>query len=272
MDHPITNPALHLVCAVSDKAVLHRELMASPDLAGDSHAFARVVLVHGASSAAHACNPVLARVARAWSACLGGDADTDLAHRAGAAPWVVWVHQDVHLPEGWAAQFTQALQHALQRWHHLAVAGVYGLSGVGEEAVRAGDVWDRGSRLVESTALPCTASSLDELLLAVRADSGLRLDPELGFDFYATDLCLQAQARGLTAAVLHAPVRHASGTPSEGMAPRRVLDRIARSGEVFERKWAAQLPVLTPCFEIRQKGDVRAFIARHFQAVDADHG
>jgi hypothetical protein len=257
---------------VSNKAVLHRELMASPDLAGSGRTFARVVLVHGAGSAAHACNPVLARLSRAWSAGLGGDVDTDLANNAGAAPWVVWVHQDVHLPVGWAAQFTQALQEGLQRWPDLAVAGVYGLSGVGEQAVRAGDVWDRGSRLVEPTALPCTAGSLDELLLAVRADSGLSLDPDLGFDFYATDLCLQAQARGLTAAVLHAPVRHASGTPREGVAPRRLLDRIARSGEVFERKWAAQLPVFTPCFEIRQAGDVRAFIRRHFQAVDKGHG
>jgi hypothetical protein len=51
-----------------------------------------------------------------------------------------------------------------------------------------------------------------------------------------------------------------------------VLDRIARSGETFERKWAAQLPVFTPCFEIRQAGDVRAFIERHFQAVDEGHG
>jgi hypothetical protein len=126
--------------------------------------------------------------------------------------------------------------------------------------------------LVEPTALPCTASSLDELLVAVRADSGLLLDPELGFDFYATDLCLQARARGLTAAVLQAPVRHASGTPREGHAPRRVLDRIARSGETFERKWAAQLPVFTPCFEIRQAGDVRAFIEQHFEAVDEGHG
>jgi hypothetical protein len=247
VEHDMVGPALHLVCAVSDKAVLHRELMASPDLSGGGGGFARVKLVHGARSAAHACNPVLQHLAHG--------AGSALADGAGAAPWVV-----------------QGLQDALGRWPDLAVAGVYGLSGVGEEAVRAGDVWDRGSHLVEPTALPCTASSLDELLVAVRADSGLLLDPELGFDFYATDLCLQARARGLTAAVLQAPVRHASSTPREGLAPRRVLDRIARSGEVFERKWAAQLPVFTPCFEIRQAGDVRAFIEQHFEAVDEGHG
>jgi hypothetical protein len=264
VEHDMVGPALHLVCAVSDKAVLHRELMASPDLSGGGRGIARVVLIHGARSAAHACNPVLQRLAHRAGSALDDD--------AGAAPWVVWVHQDVWLPAGWAAVFTQGLQDALRRWPDLAVAGVYGLSGVGEEAVRAGDVWDRGSHLVEPTALPCTASSLDELLVAVRADRGLLLDPELGFDFYATDLCLQARARGLTAAVLHAPVRHASSTPREGLAPRRVLDRIARSGEVFERKWAAQLPVFTPCFEIRQAGDVRAFIEQHFEAVDEGHG
>jgi hypothetical protein len=246
MPSPSGAADLHLVCAVSDKSVLHRELLASPDLAAYAGAFASVHLIHGAHCAAHAANPVLDR--------LSGPC------------WVVWVHQDVHLPQGWANNFYAALEQAQAIWPRLAVAGVYGLCGPGEQAMRAGEVWDRGTRLCEPTALPCPASALDELLVAVRADSGLRFDADLGFDFYATDLCLQARARGLDTAVLHAPVRHASSTPRSGPAPQRVLDRIARSGAVFEAKWSAALPVFTPCFEIRKAGDVRAFIEQHFEA------
>ena len=251
-------PELHLLCAVTNKDVLHRELLASPDLAGSAPERARVRLVHGATSAAQACNPLLRQLA-------GGV-------RPDADPWVVWLHQDVRLPEGWAGHFAQRLLEAQERWPELAVAGVYGLTGMGEQAVRAGDVWDRGSRLAEPVPLPCSANSLDELLVAVRAGSGLMLDPALGFDLYATDLCLQAEERGLQAAVLHSPVWHASETPRSGAAPRAVLERIARSADVFERKWAARLPVFTPCFEIRQVGDVRSFIAANFEALDGGHG
>jgi hypothetical protein len=248
-------PALHLVCAVTDKEVLHRELLASPDISRATPELASLRFVHGAASAAHACNPWLIReAARA---------------RPGQNPWIVWLHQDVRLPEGWAEGFAQALLQAQTLWPQLAVAGVYGLTGLGDQAVRAGEVWDRGSRLVEPTPLPSAASSLDELLVAVRVGSGLMLDPELGFDFYATDLCLQARQRGLQAAVLRAPVvSHASSTPRSGAGPRSLMERITRSADVFERKWAASLPVFTPCFEIRHVGDVRAFIAAHFNAVE----
>lgn len=264
---------MYLVCAVSDKVVLHRELLASPDVSGPQAGFESVRLVHGAHSAAQAFNPVMQHLSRDEGAGDQAPAESEVPPvrvRPGPA-WVVWVHQDVQLPAGWLRQFGDALGQAVQRWPTLAVAGVYGLSGDGEAAVRAGEVWDRDVHLHEPTALPCKASSLDELLVAVRADCGLRMDPALGFDFYATDLCLQAQAMGLTSAVLHAPVRHASGTPRQGAAPRRVLERIARSAAVFERKWANRLPVFTPCFEIRQPGDVQAFIAKHFHALDGGH-
>ena len=110
--------------------------------------------------------------------------------------------------------------------------------------------------------------SLDELLLAVRTDAGLRLDPALGFDFYATDLVLQAQARGLCAAVVDGYCEHWSSTPSQGSAPQSLLDRINASGDVFERKWAHRLPVTTPCFPVEREGDVRQFLAQALALPD----
>lgn len=179
-----------------------------------------------------------------------------------ARAWAVWVHQDVVLPPGWPDNFLQQVNLAIQSIPRVAVAGVYGVKGHGEQALRAGHVLDRGQLRREPLSMPCAVDSLDELLVAVRAGSGLRMDPQLGYDFYATDLVLEAQARGLSAVALDAFCEHWSDTPATGPVSDRVLHRIERNAEAFERKWAAKLPVTTPCFEINAPGDVARFLAQ----------
>jgi hypothetical protein len=170
----------------------------------------------------------------------------------------VWVHQDVFLPEGWDSRFVDALAVAQQRFPKLAVAGVYGIGGAGANSRRAGHVLDRGVLLHEAAGLPCAVDSLDELLFAVRVDSGLELDPALRFDFYATDLVLQAQTKGWQCAVVDAYCEHWAQTPASGAVPQTMLQRILDSALVFEKKWAQRLPVTTPCFSIERAGDVAA--------------
>jgi hypothetical protein len=225
------------VSCISQPAVAQRYLQASPCLQAGGH---RLVMHANAPSAADAINPVL--------------------DSGPKARWLVWLHQDVFLPQGWDSQFAQSISQALQQWPRLAVVGVYGLRGAGAQAQRAGHVLDRGQLLQEPAPLPCLVDSLDELLFAVRTDCELRLDPALGFDFYATDLVLQAQAAGLQCAVVDAYCEHWSGTPSQGEVPDSLVQRIAASAQVFERKWAAQLPITTPCFDIAQPGDTLAFL------------
>jgi hypothetical protein len=174
------------------------------------------------------------------------------------ALWLVWVHQDVFLPQGWDSRFIAAIAEAERRFPRLAVVGVYGVSGTGEQVQRAGHVLDRGTLLKEPAALPCLVDSIDELLFAVRTDSGLQLDPDLGFDFYGTDVVLQAREQGLQTAALDACCEHWSATPQEGIPPSGMLERIAANGGVFERKWAHRLPLETLCFSISQPGDVAA--------------
>lgn len=231
---------LSFVTCVSDTEVLRQRLLASPCLQAGGYP---LLALHNARSAADAFNTAISA--------------------APADSWLVWVHQDVFLPAGWEHSFAASLQQAQALFPQLAVAGVYGLSGHADQARRAGHVLDRGTLLREPAALPCRADSLDELLFAVRADSGLTLDPALGFDFYATDLVLQAQAHGLACAVVDAYCEHWSGTaqlPQHVAAATRA--RIAASGEVFERKWAHKLPLTTPCFDIRASGDVARFLAQ----------
>lgn len=237
--------SLSFVACANDLAELDRRLLSSPCLRRGGHALA---VYFNVASAADGFNAAMAA---------GSGAST------GAAPtasWLVWVHQDVFLPEGWDIRFTQSLAQALQRFPRLAVAGVYGITGTGAEARRAGHVLDRGTLLHEPAPLPCLVDSLDELLFAVRIDSGLRLDPALGFDFYATDLVLQAQAGGWQCAVLDAFCEHWSGTPTGRVIPASLARRIRASGAAFETKWAAQLPVQTSWLKLERPGDVARFI------------
>jgi hypothetical protein len=231
---------LVFVTGVSKLDVLGRFLCQSPCIRDGRR---RLVAHFNASSAAQAFNAVMDSVA--------SERETT---------WLVWAHQDVLLPGDWDAQFLTALHEAQQAMPGLAVAGVYGIA-AGGESRRAGHVLDRGVLLRESALLPCAVGSLDELLFAVRADTGLKLDPALGFDFYATDLVLQAQERGWQAAAVDAYCEHWSDTPAGQAISDRMAERIIRSGRAFEAKWSHRLPIDTSWLAVRSCGDVERFIA-----------
>ena len=243
---------LQFVVAASQETVLQNCLMRSAIWAEGAR---NPEVVWHATSAAAAFNPVMDRL-----------------EATQGAPWLVWVHQDVVLPSGWAQRWLSQLAQAQVRWPGLAVAGVYGLWETGQAglAQRAGHVVDRGQLLREPAALPHPATSLDELLVAVRVGSGLRFDAALGFDFYGTDVCLQAADRGLPCVVLDACCEHHSTTPRGGAMPRRLIERIGRNGACFERKWTHRLPLSTSCFDIRQPGDVAAFLKAHTTPLEGD--
>ena len=171
--------------------------------------------------------------------------------------WVVCVHQDVWLPAGWDQCIAEQLDEAERRFGPIGVAGVYG---VGEvitlcdqsqplAAERIGWVVDRGRMLSDGTELPAQVATLDELLLIVRRDAGLRFDPVLGFHLYGADICLQASEAGLAVVALAAQCHHNSrsvGLPEAFFA----------SARVFARKWRHRLPVATPCAIIDRGGIV----------------
>ena len=231
---------LVFVTAVSRLDLLGRHLLRSPCIESGR---CRLIAHFNAGSAAQAFNSALDGI------------------EAGADPtWLVWVHQDVFLPGDWDKNFLAALHAAQQKIPQLAVAGVYGMASGPVPALRAGHVLDRGTLLREPAALPCEVDSLDELLFAVRADTRLKLDPALGFDFYGTDLVLQAQARGFTAAALDVYCEHWSDTPMGTSIPAGMAQRILRNGRAFEAKWSHRFPLETSCVALHAPGDVERFI------------
>ena len=168
--HPCgSDRPLSFVCCVSSEEVLRSNLLASPCLGrGSSH---EVILVKNCPSAADGLNLGLERAA--------GD-------------WVIGVHQDVFLPEGWDRRLLLQLREAERRFGPVGVAGVYGVGHcrgfwIGRDL--AGCSADRlGRRSRASAARRAGAAgrvaTLDELLLVVRRDTPLRFDPALGFHLY----------------------------------------------------------------------------------------
>ena len=238
MDGPIAHcPLFSFVCAVSDLDTVSTYLLASPDMQALDPA---LHLVLGAAHAAEAFNAI--------------------ADQHAKTPWLIWVHEDVYLPSGWIALFEQCLIDAQSRWPALAVLGVYGTT---QDHQHAGEVLDRGQVLGSGLGLPRLAQGLDEMLVAVRLSSGLRMDPALGWDFYASDLALQAQAAGFQAAMVHAPCEHWSTTPRKGIS-EALAARFYEAGCVYLRKWQGLIEasgkLSTPSLQMSTEADLREAI------------
>lgn len=214
--------ALTFSVCVSDEWVLSNNLLAAPDFRG--HHPHEILLWRGVGSAAHGHNQALAQAKNSWVIC---------------------VHQDVYLSRDWVARFWRQLQQAEAKLGRLDLVGVYGFVRHRGDCIRAGRVMDRGRLLCEETPLPGLATSLDEMLIAIRTESGLRLDPALGWHLYGTDLCLAAQQRGLKAAVIDGCCFH----NSRSVALPKAFDC---SAAYLAHKWPNHLPIATPCMVIQK--------------------
>ncbi len=222
-------PQLHFVACVNDVAQARAHLLRSPCFASPKPA--PLLLVQGAHSAADGLSWALGR--------MGPQPNT----------WVVQLHQDVYLPApDWPLRFAVALAEALQADPNLAVAGVYGVDARGQHQ---GHVYDRDRWLGQPFTHAPAVRSLDELLLAVRADcctgpNPLALNPNLGWHLYGTDLALHAAARGLNTRVLHAPVEHHSTLARDAAVEPETLAAFEASARRLRQCWPQALPVVTP--------------------------
>lgn len=121
-----------------------------------------------------------------------------------AADWIVCVHQDVLFPPGFWAQLTTALA-ALPA--DAAVAGIVGCERSGRFH---GHILDPNGHCYWP-GLPHEVLAVDEVLIAVRKDSGMRFCPEVpGFHCYGADLCFETEQRGLRVMAIDAPLLHLS--------------------------------------------------------------
>lgn len=212
------------IAAINDTAVLKANLAVSPALVAEP---ARLILLRNQPSASIAYNA-------------GLDATT--------ARICVFAHQDVYLPLGWQdrlADHVARLDRLDPGW------AVIGLFGVDRGGGHVGRVWSTGigREIGARFSDPIPVQSLDELVIVVNRDSGIRFDPDLpSFHLYATDIVQTAVSAGKGAYVIDAPVVHNS-VPTPGLRGGYM-----QAYDHMRRKWRAQLPIVTPVTRITRLG------------------
>lgn len=129
--------------------------------------------------------------------CVQGASSAAAAYESGVRrashPWRLMLHQDVYLPCGSGFAIARSLAKLEQTGRHRAPAGFAGLCapspGDLSRVAYAGRVIDR-TTLFDHGPSDC-AVSIDEFAVALHADCVARIDPELGWHLWGTDLCLQ---------------------------------------------------------------------------------
>ena len=213
-------PKYCLVSAVNDDAVLASCLRASPDFGEPGF---EVLEQRGYSSAAAAYNEALGR---------------------STGEVVIFAHQDVYFPEGWLAQLEIALHWLAKHDPEWGVLGVYGVEAGSRPA---GWTYSTGLGRVLGGPFPepLPVRTLDEVVLIVRRSSGLKFDEGVkGFHMYGTDVCLEAERRGLGVYVISAFAIHNSN--GIGQLPSAFWQTYL----YVRSKWWAQLPVAAPCARV----------------------
>lgn len=228
-----------LVAAVNSRKTLENNLLASPAL--KSGLLVETLFKEGAASASQAYNAAL------------DEARGDI---------VVFVHQDIYLPENWletVARSIDALDAANAPW------GVLGSFGSRMDAHGGlGRVFTLGLGLHGNAIVqPELADSLDEIVLILRKSSGLRFDDALpSFHMYGIDICMTARRMGLQTYAIPAFCVHNTNQLLE--LPREFYDCYRH----VKAKWRSHLPIAASCMVVSafdgalRKKQLEEFLAR----------
>lgn len=219
------NESITFVVAVNDFDVYKRNFMASPILNSAGRKI-RVLEKLNYSSASMAYNDAL----RA--------ADTDL---------VIFVHQDIFLPNRWLTDLENALMFTRSQKAKIGVLGCYGVT---RENTRYGNLYSVGLQRMLGAPFgrPAAVQTLDEIVLILRRSSGLRFDEKLsGFHLYGTDICMQATLKGMENYAIDAFCIHNS-------KPTLFLPKeFYRCYRYLRKKYWYELPIQTSCIRITRE-------------------
>jgi hypothetical protein len=167
-------------------------------------------------------------------------------------PLIVYLHQDVFLPQDWEYRVWNQWQKAQHTsGGKIGLAGVFGLTGnrLNGSRTEFGRIVDfMGMRSLErnSFALPIAADTIDELCCIMPSDSMLDMDRELGWHFTGADMAIKLRREGRQVAVLDAPLLHAS-------ALFDLPPDYAVSEKIFAKKNADSLPFEVPCGVVQKQ-------------------
>jgi SAM-dependent methyltransferase len=179
-------PPFTVIAAVNRDNQLQMNLLHSPGLA---EVGAHVALCRNSASAAEAFEQGLQQA---------------------PSPWVIYAHQDVYFPKGSGYALSRLFASVPEDEAPDTLIGFAGMA-LDEQsrAMKSGLVIDRIHRF----DFPASdrAISLDEFAIAVHRSTRHRLDRELGWHLWATDLCLAAAVHGRPLAkIVRIPLFHNS--------------------------------------------------------------
>jgi hypothetical protein len=208
------------VVAVNDEEVFRRNLLASPCFRGvHEH---EILVQRRFVAASLAYNDAICR------------SKNDL---------VVFVHQDVFLPESWIDVVRNAIGY-LER--HDPRWGVLGCAGMTHEGRFWGHVYSSGLGVIGAPfEVPRRVQTLDEIVLIVKKSSGLRFDGTLPyFHCYGADICLRAASAGLCSYAISAYCVH--NTREVVILPPEFYECCRH----VRRAWKHFLPIQTTCISL----------------------
>jgi hypothetical protein len=210
-----------IAVAVNNRAILEQNLLRSLELAG-AHPH-QILLREGYPSASIAHNSAL---------------------DAAANDIVVFLHQDVYFPYLWFSNLAKSIRSLDERELRWGVLGCFGCRRSSQGGIGSVYTTGRGAH-GNRIEQPELVDTLDEIVLVIRRSSGLRFDPSLPhFHLYGTDICLEAQSKGLNTYVVPGFCVH--NTNQLLRLPPQFHDCY----RYVKRKWASRLPISTSCLTI----------------------
>jgi hypothetical protein len=213
-----------LVVAVNNDRVFETTLLASPSV--DRRC--QVIPKRGFSSTGSAYNSGLA------------EAQNEI---------VAFAHQDIFFPRHWTEQIQRAVTRLETQDPNWGVLGLVGVSRDTQDV--RGYCYSTGLQRFVGKPFENVVEvrSLDEIVLIVRRSSGLTFDSNLpDFHLYGTDICLEAEKRGLKCYAASAfCIHNTNGIKS-------FPPGFWRSYFYLRRKWWDRLPVQTCCTTITKSG------------------
>ncbi len=159
---------------------------------------------------------------------------------------VIFVHQDVYLPESWLTSLRMSLSYLEENKIKWGVLGCYGVGSNAGKWVGLGRVYTNGWGYVGRTIdRPVPVQTLDEILLVVRKSSGLQFDPSLPhFHLYGTDICMSASEKGMLSFAIPAFCIH--NTNQLLYLPKEFYECYRH----VKQRWKKNLPIYTSCITI----------------------
>lgn len=208
-----------IAVAVNSRETLSKNLLLSPGLQA-AHKY-QILIKEGYTSASEAYNSAI----------------DEATHEI-----IIFIHQDIYLPETWFSDLGRALSYLEERQINWGVLGCFGTTATEIGVGNVCDPWGvHGRKLIN----PEPVETLDEIILIIKKSSALRFDPlMLHFHLYGTDLCMSAKEKGMVNFAFQGFCIH--NTHQLLVLPKEFYDCYY----YVKKKWVKYLPIQTSCIRV----------------------